>query len=157
MKKTEFQKAVEGTPTISNAFHPGIQALEHDDRKRLDCKNEATGSLFLDETLKRALPNANRWDYAIGLKKNHHCEKVLWLEVHSMSSGQSQLVVAKLNWLKTWLRDEAPLLNAIERVFIWQLSGKDSGNPNDRRRSMQLAQKHGLRRIVGRLDLSKLR
>ncbi len=154
MKKTDFQNAVEKTPSVSTAFQAGIQALEPVDRKRLDSKDQATGSLSLDETLKRALPNANRWDYAIGLKKNNHRERVLWLEVHSMSSGQSQLVVEKLNWLKAWLRDDAPLLNAIEKVFIWQLSGKDSSNPNDRRRSMQLAQKHGLRRIVGRLDLS---
>ena len=155
MNKSDFQKAVEETPSISHAFKAGVKALEPHDRTRLESKTKATGSLNLDETLKRQFPNENRWDYAIGLPKNHGRETVLWLEVHSMSSGQSKVVIKKLNWLKMWLRDNAPLLHALNKVFVWQVSGKDSSNPNDRRKSTQLAEKHGLRRVVGQVDLAK--
>lgn len=39
--------------------------------------------------------------------------------------------------------------------FIWLLSNVES-NPNDRRRRQQLAEKHGLRRHQGMLDLATL-
>lgn len=154
-KKTAFQQAVEMTPAIAGAYHNGLQALEPADRARLDDKQLASGSLFLDKTLKKAKGHATapRWDYAIGLETDDAGrEVVLWLEVHHPASKQAKKVIAKLNWLKAWLANEAPRLAAMPRRFVWLLSSNES-NPNDRQRRTRLAEQHGLIRSQGRLGL----
>lgn len=153
-KRSAFQRAVEATPAISQAHRPGIQALEPADRPRLADKDQATGSVFLDDTLKKAHPNANRWDYAIGLTDRKAAETVLWLEVHHAASGQADLVLKKLEWLKHWLRTSAPELDRMQKKFVWLLSNVET-NPNDRHRRQKLAENHGLVRRQGILRLSE--
>lgn len=152
-KSSRFQRAVEATPGISNAHQPGIQALEPRDRKLLaeTDKKLATGSIFLDDALKKSQPNANRWDYGIGLGDDEH-ETVLWLEVHHAASKQADLLVKKLDWLKHWLRTAAPELEHMPRKFVWLLSNVET-SPNDRERRTRLAEKHGLIRRQGVLRL----
>lgn len=155
-KKTTFQRAVEATPGIAGAYHAGVQALEPADRARLDDKHLASGSLFLDAALKKAKKHAsaNRWDYAIGIQLDGAGrEVVLWLEVHHASSKQTKKVIAKLDWLKSWLASEAPRLASMQRRFVWLLSSVES-NTNDRQRRNDLAEQHGLVRVQGRLALS---
>lgn len=154
-KQTRFQKAVEGTPAIREKYRSGVQALEARDRERLDGKEAASGSIFVDEALKKAKSHAtaNRWDYGIGLRPDGQGqETVLWLEVHHAASKQADKVMAKLAWLKAWLQAEAPLLGAMRREFVWLLSNVET-NPNDRERRNLLAEKHGLKRVQGRLNL----
>lgn len=150
-----FQRAVEATPAISGAFQPGIHALEPADRKRLaeNDKPLATGSVFLDKALRKQHPSANRWDYGIGLG-SADAETVLWLEVHHSASGQAELVIKKLEWLKHWLSTSAPALARMRRECVWLLSNVEA-NPNDRKRRHALAEHHGLKRVQGVLRLGE--
>lgn len=151
---TAFHAAVEATPSVRGAHRPGLQALERADRERIDDGPFATGSIALDEALARAEPNSNRWDYGIGLPKVHRRgESVLWLEVHHAASGEAKAVLKKLEWLKRWLREQAPRLDALPRTFVWQLSNVEH-HPNDTRRRAILAEKHGLKRAGRRLRLA---
>lgn len=157
-KKGQFQSAVEATPVVAHAFCAGIQALEERDKRLLEDKNLATGSLALDKTLQEAelFPNDNRWDYGIGLSAPKTTERVLWLEPHHAGSGQAEKVIKKLQWLNSWLRQKAPELEKLRKdfVFVWLVTSKE--NPNDRQRRTTLARRHGLRRVNGRLRLSEV-
>lgn len=154
-KSTRFQRAVAATPGISGAHQPGIQALEPRDRKMLAeaDKKLATGSVFLDESLKKSQPNANRWDYGIGLGDDKY-EHIVWLEVHHAASKQADLLLKKLEWLKHWLSTSAPELDRMPRRFVWLLSNVET-SPNDRERRNRLAEKHGLIRRQGALRLGE--
>lgn len=149
-----FKAAVQATPSIALAYLPGVQGLLPTDKKRLAAAEEATGSVALDEALKDRFPNDPRWDYGIGLPGDK-MEQVLWLEVHHAASGETDRVLRKLQWLRGWLRSEAPALDRMPAKFIWLLSNVES-NPNDRRKRQQLAEKHGLRRHQGVLNLAAL-
>ena len=157
-KKGKFQRAIEATPVIAHAYCAGIQALEDRDKSLLEDKGLATGSLALDKTLLKAklFPNAERWDYGIGLSAPKNTERVLWLEPHHAGSGQTDKVIKKLQWLRNWLREQAPELEKLKNdfVFIWLVTSKE--NPNDRQRRTHLARSHGLRRVNGRLRLSEV-
>ena len=152
----KFKAAVEATPSIRRAYRPGLQALPKADRNRLDERELATGSVFVDETLKDAKlhPNSHRWDYGIGLGNARVGEHILWLETHHAASGETERVLLKLDWLKTWLRTEAPELNKLPGKFVWLLTNKEN-NPNDRRRRAQAAEQKLLIRVQGTLHLSK--
>lgn len=151
--KSRFQRAVEATPGVSSAHEPGVQALEPRDRKLLaeGDRRLATGSVFLDGALRSAQPNANRWDYGVGLDADGR-ESVVWLEVHHAASKQGDLVVKKLEWLRHWLRTSAPELERMPRKFVWLLSNVET-NPNDRTRRNSLAERYGLIRRQGLLRL----
>ena len=155
-KKATFRKAVMATGAIAESFCEGVQALEKAHKQRIEDSTVATGSIALDEKLKKVKKHAraNRWDYGIGLKRSGD-ETVLWLEVHHSAGGQADVVIKKLNWLRSWLRDEAPALDEMKKIFVWQLTNVES-NPNDRRRRTLIAEKHGLRRCTGRLHLCQL-
>jgi hypothetical protein len=151
-----FKAAVEATPTVRNAYCPGLQALKKTDRSRLADRELATGSVFVDETLKNAKlhPDGHRWDYGIGLFDASAGERILWLEPHHAASKQTEIVLAKLDWLKTWLRTEAPELNKLPSKFVWLLTNTEN-NPNDRRRRAQAAERRLLIRVQGTLHLSR--
>src|SRR5437870_6011358 len=53
-----------------------------------------------------ARPDDNRWDYGIGVK--NESEHVVWVEIHPASSNHVHEGIDKLNWLRSWLRSEAP-------------------------------------------------
>lgn len=148
-----FKAAVEAAPSIAHAYQPGIQALMPADKKRLVAAEIVTGSVALDDALRDRFPNANRWDYGIGLPAGR-AEQVLWLEVHHAASGETERVLKKLQWLRGWLREEAPMLKRLPAKFIWLLSNVES--PNDRRRRQKLAEQHGLRRHQGMLNLNTI-
>ena len=122
-----FKQAAEGTPGLSDAYRPGLQALSKADRNRIVCANprRCTGSVDLDHALAIPMPNEPRWDYGAGLRQDHS-EKVVWIEVHPACSNHVDEVLAKLAWLKKWLHANAPLLNALPRSFVWIASGQVS-------------------------------
>ena len=157
-RKGQFQRAVAATQVVAHAFRQGIQALEERDKKLIEDKQCATGSLALDKTLQEAelFPNDNRWDYGISLSAPKNTERVLWLEPHHAGSGQTEKVIKKLRWLQHWLRAHAPELEKLrgDFVFVWLVTSKE--NPNDRQRRTHLARKHGLRRASGNIRLSEL-
>ena len=68
MEKSNFQKAVEGTPEISTAYRSGLQALKRSDRSSVAVSDPwiLDGSVDIDTAVQEKYPNDNRWDYAIG-------------------------------------------------------------------------------------------
>ena len=124
MAKSGFQKAVEGTPDISTAYRSGLQALKRSDRGVFDVADTRLldGSVDIDTAVKEKYPNENRWDYAIG-----YSGKVCYVEVHPAYTSEVLAVENKLRWLKTWLKEKAPLMDAIPKAtpaFVWAQTGK---------------------------------
>ena len=124
-----FKQAVAETPSLKNAWQGGLQALRAADRQHIVAEDtrRLTGSVDADTELKNDFPNDPRWDYGIGHRPaNLASEIVYWVEIHPASSGQVNAVLQKLVWIKTWLRNAAPELNAMRKAFIWVSSGKTS-------------------------------
>lgn len=153
-----FKDAVENTPGLEQAYHPGLQALSRTDKTRhVSCKDTRilTGSINLDSTLANSLPNDSRWDYGVGVKPSGQHEKIVWIEVHPASSHHVDGVLAKLAWLKTWLQTDAPQLKALSsspRDFVW-IASRGVALPRTSPQSRKLAL-HGLGFPRTRIDLS---
>jgi len=116
-----FRRAVAGTPSLRDAYQPGLRALSARDAGRLHVEEPRwlTGSVNLDEALRAAQPRAPRWDYGIGYRHSHQ-EEALWVEVHPASSLHIDEVLKKLRWLQEWLKNEAPNLHKLTRAgFYW--------------------------------------
>lgn len=124
MAESSFQKAVEGTPDISTAYRSGLQALKRSDRGAIVVTDTRLldGSVDVDTAVQEKYPNDNRWDYAIG-----YSGKVCYVEVHPAYTSEVSTIEKKLRWLKTWLKEKAPLLDAIPKAtpaFVWAQTGK---------------------------------
>lgn len=148
-----FEAAVKATPSVRDAFQKGLRALRKAHRDRVDCRDprRISGSLDLDSACASSRPNDHRWDYAIGLvQARGRADRVFWVEVHPASSRHVDGIIAKVVWLKRWLEEEAPRLEALPREFVWVASGAVTLPPGDRKRNL-LAQ-HGVR-LTTRLDL----
>lgn len=127
----KFKTAVEQTAEIKDAYCSGLQALRNVDKKHVSARDSSrlTGSVDIDSRVEKKYPNDPRWDYAIGhlpvnLKPGD--EIVYWIEIHPASDGEVNVVIGQLKWLKQWLKEKAPKLNAMRREFIWLSSGKTS-------------------------------
>lgn len=124
MAKSNFQKAVERTPDISTGYRSGLQALKRNERSSVVATDtrRLDGSLDIDTAVQEKYPNDNRWDYAIG-----YSGKVCYVEVHPAYTSEVSVVENKLKWLKTWLKEKAPLLDGIPKAapaFVWVQTGK---------------------------------
>ena len=127
----KFQEAVENTPNLSGHWKAGLGALRAEDKVHVRIENTSTdhlsGSVDIDKALMRLQPNANRWDFAIGYQhENLNEEFIYWVEFHTGSDGQIKKVLAKLEWLKAWLRTDGAELNKFPRYFVWAPSGTTS-------------------------------
>lgn len=114
-----FRQAVEATPAVCNSYRRGLQALgNHSSKIQCDDTHRLTGSVNLEDTLKPVKPNSPLWDYGIGYR--HGRERAIWIEVHPASSTHVEEVLRKLNWLRDWLRNEAPRLDDLTQGdFYW--------------------------------------
>jgi len=122
-----FQNAVEAVNDLSGAYSPGLRALREGDRNRIRCANtrRLSGSVDLDEALRRSHPNDPLWDYGIGWTTGAS-DQAIWVEVHPASSGHVADVVKKVTWLKEWLKERAtPLLDITRenKAYVWLASG----------------------------------
>jgi hypothetical protein len=137
-----FKEAVSKTKELSDAYFPGLQALEETDRNRIRCKNtrRLLGSFNLEKSLRRRYIGKPIWDYGIGWHAPRKSECAIWIEVHSADSGHVEDVLKKVKWLKNWLHVKAPSLNDItyENGFVWIASGAVSLS-NTSRQARQLA------------------
>lgn len=128
-----FQKAVEATPSVGHAYRPGLQALPNAHARRIRCADtrRLTGSINLDSALRETKSDKPRWDYGIGLRRKSK-EAAVWVEVHPASSTSITDMLAKLQWLRKWLRTEAQSLEALTQGdFYWLATdGKISITPN---------------------------
>jgi hypothetical protein len=117
-----FENNVAAIPAINRCYKRGLQSLGTDSVKVvLKHPRKCEGSVNLDDCLKAALPNENRWDYMFSYK-----DKVYFVEVHPAQTSEVRLMLRKLGWLKNWLQTQAP---SIERqkapnAFIWIASGR---------------------------------
>lgn len=119
---SNFEKAVKGTPDIENGYKKGLQALGANSKYVIATNNSSIeGSVDIDKTTHGKYPTASRWDYVVGYN-----EILYFIEVHPASSGKNvDEMFAKYNWLKSWLSQNAPLLNAIpNKKFRWIRTGK---------------------------------
>ena len=104
-------------PPADDAWREGKQALAGAHRGRVDCADprRLTGSLDLDSALAREPRHADapRRDYGIGYRPRRGDERAVRVEVHPASTSNVAEVLAKLGWLRRWLSDEAPDLEAM--------------------------------------------
>ena len=147
-----FRRAVRSTPSLRAHFRDGLQALRNSDRPRLRCSDtrRLRGSVNLDDALRPTHSNDPVWDYAIGLLGNQ-TDAVVWLEVHPAYHVDE--VLSKLQWLKRWLANNAPVLRRLQPHFCWVATGRISfgrGSPQGRK----IAQM-GLRFPTRQLDLDQ--
>jgi predicted Fe-S protein YdhL (DUF1289 family) len=116
-----FREAVEATPSVQGQYRPGLRALSagHAARIRCDKPRRLTGSINVDRALQVAQPNAPRWDYGIGCWRGNK-EVAVWVEVHPAASTSVTDMLKKLQWLKNWLRTQAPALAALTQGdYYW--------------------------------------
>ena len=138
-----FQQAIARTPDLgASAFQPGLQALGNNS-SRVQCADtrRLTGSVALDDVLKTKYPNSLRWDYGIGLKKSK-CEAAVWIEVHPASTSEVTTVLKKRQWLKKWLKNQAPALNKLTATqsYYWvATNGVHIRQGSPQARQLQLA------------------
>ena len=119
-----FKDLVEATPAIANAYEVGLKALKgHSKLIGLSDTAKCDGSVDIDLATLQKHPEANRWDYVFSYDGN-----VYFIEVHSAETGEVNRVLRKLQWLKNWLTNEAPLLDQVKAKipFYWIQSGRFS-------------------------------
>ncbi len=124
-KESTFKRAVLATPDVANCWQAGLQALLKDHRQKIELADasQCEGSVDIDKCTadKRLYLNENRWDYVFGYQKQAY-----FVEVHSANTSEVRTVLNKLQWLKDWLQEHAPEINAIKapQPFYWIQSGK---------------------------------
>lgn len=127
-----FANAANEIAELVNHFHPGLQALQRRERSYVStepgCDRKLTGSIDLDSALRTLEPSASRWDYGVGIKAGAE-DEILWIEIHPASTSEISVVLQKLEWLQSWLRQKGKPLNAFTRRFIWISSGKTKLSP----------------------------
>ena len=142
-----FKTAIRKTPHLENAWAHGLSALRAQDRPHVEPEDprRLTGSVDVDSALRSHQPNEHRWDFAVGHRHiNRQKECVYWVEIHSASDKEVQVVLEKLRWLKSWLAGGGNLLDQFERDFVWVSSGATSFTLNapQRKRFAQLGLQH---------------
>jgi hypothetical protein len=121
-----FKEAVEQTPHLANAWKPGLQALRARDRPHIQPQDSRRlrGSVDIDEALRAADPDANRWDFGIAHQHaNRADEFVYWVELHTANDAEVKIVLQKALWLRQWLAGDGHRLRLFEREIIWLSSG----------------------------------
>ncbi|MBE2279044.1 MAG: hypothetical protein IAE91_01525 [Ignavibacteriaceae bacterium] len=121
-KVSAFKEAVINTPDVKMGYMSGLNALNRQEKIKINLADLSLleGSLDIDESTRQLYPNENRWDYAIG-----YAGKIYFVEFHSASSKEVKVVIAKLNWLKKWLKVAAPIVDSLksDTPFHWIQSG----------------------------------
>lgn len=129
---------------LEQAYRDGLQALREPERAAIECREprNLTGSINLDEAMREKFPADNRWDYGVGLRQNRQ-ETVVWIEVHPASTAEVKTVIQKLEWLKAWLREQAPELGKRTRPangYIWMATRSGVHIPRNTPEARRLAQ-----------------
>lgn len=139
-----FRDAVEGADApLPDALRRGLQALQARDKGNVRTRSKPaeawTGSIHVDEALRDERPRETRWDYGIGYVTPEGREHAVWVEVHSADTKHVAEVLAKLGWLKEYLRTSAEALLTMsdrpEGSFFWVARSKvdiRTGSPEER-------------------------
>ena len=130
-----FKQAVAQTADLGEwVWQPGLPALGADSQ-HVQCleTQRLAGSVNLDEALKTRYPAEPRWDYAIGWYRGSG-EVAIWVEAHPAYTGEVEVVIRKLQWLRNWLATSAPVLDSLtkheENPFFWLATGSVSITKN---------------------------
>lgn len=109
-----FKEAVEQTPQVAGAYKAGILAFGDYSSKVVVPENRLLGgSVDIDAATVELYPNDNRWDYAFDYNG-----EAFFIEVHTASTSETSTVLRKLEWLKVWLREQAPQINQLKSSRI---------------------------------------
>lgn len=111
MNTSKLKEAVDETPDVKGNLRKGLMALKGSDRELIIVPDtrKIGGSLDIDSTTKRLYPNAARWDYAV-----EYDGETFFIEVHPASTTKLDVMLSKLEWLKGWLKTEAPRIDALK-------------------------------------------
>lgn len=138
MEKNNFKEAIESTEYICSSYCEGLKALGSNASKIcVSHPKLITGSIDIDASSAKMCPHDNRWDYAIG-----YSNKVFYVEIHPAYTAEVTKMIAKLQWLKKWLKQMAPKLEQIEKgipPYSWIQSGKGGILPGSRQAKMAAA------------------
>jgi hypothetical protein len=126
------------------AFSPRHRALV-----AISERTKIGDSLDLDEALRRAFPNANRWDYVFSVPRSG---KLIALEPHTARDAEISVLVAKKRHAMEQLRRNLRPQHAVSE-WLWVSQGRTSFSSMERatRRLAQAGIKY-LGRSVNRLD-----
>lgn len=117
-----FKEEIDKIHEIRDCFQNGIQAFRTNSVKiRVKLPRQLSGSVFLDECIHDLYPDDPRWDYFFCYRS-----EVYFVEIHPASTNEVTTVLNKLNWLKIWLKEKAPGINAMRAAnfaFRWIASG----------------------------------
>ena len=109
-----FKETVEQTPQISESYKAGLLAFGDYSSKVVVQDNRLLGgSVDIDAATKKLYPNSNRWDYAFDYNG-----EAFFIEVHTASTSETSTVLHKLEWLKVWLHEQAPMLEKLKSKII---------------------------------------
>lgn len=117
LTNSAFKEAVSNTPDISKGYKAGLTALgKYSSKVTVPNNVKVEGSVDIDATTVSLYPRANRWDYVIGFNS-----KVIFVEVHPATTGEVDVVLKKLDWLKNWLNSKAPDLAKLRapEPYFW--------------------------------------
>lgn len=107
-------------------YEHGLGAMKKGDRRCI-CVPETKligCTVALDEAAEKAYPVDNRWDYALEYDGN-----TFFIEIHHASTSEIDCVIRKVDFVKTWLNDNAPEILSLPqkesgaRRFYWVSSG----------------------------------
>jgi len=128
----KFRRDVESTKGLKGKFCKGLQALRPVDRRRLAVENRSrlVGSADIDSALISHFPDAPRWDYVVGYKKNVPEVMLYWIEVHPADGNRTITEINnKFDWLLGWVAGTR--LHRYPKRYCWVSSGKCSFTARD--------------------------
>jgi len=134
--------AVEQTDDVKGNFQIGLGAVHGNERQKIVVPDTRCilGSLDIDASTLTKYPQENRWDYAI-----EYNQEVFFIEIHPASTSDVSTVLAKLDWLKGWLKNKAPNISALKpkdkQPYHWVYTNKNAILPGSKY-AKQLAQKN---------------
>lgn len=138
--ESPLKMAVDKTEDVQGRFKTGLGAVKGSERSKfiVPYPRNLTGSVDIDTATAARYPQVNRWDYAVEYNK-----ETFFIEVHPASTSEVSTVIAKLAWLKQWLKEKAPEINALKSKskcpYYWVFTNRFSILPNSKY-ARQLAQ-----------------
>ena len=116
-----FQEMVQANNTLSQCVRKGLKALSKGKKDKVNQgKNtKVTCSVDIDSCLQLQCPDLSRWDYGLGVGS-----RSIFLEIHPATTGEVEVVLKKLRWLKDWMRQNCPGFSKAEKEYYWLATGK---------------------------------
>ena len=142
-----LKDVVDSNDQLKSCWKQGIHALSKKDKKYIKVRSGACeGSIDIDHCLENNCPQDNRWDYGLDMEN-----KGVFVEIHPAHSSEVRVVLDKLQWLKSYFRNNCNGFEQLSKSFHWVASGTIAIRRGSRYEK-QLA-KAGLNMPIRQLDL----